>query len=190
MKEITYQDIEKANELISTTNIKGKEYAEVPQRVKAFRSLFPLGTIDTEMISHENGLCVMKATVADENGRILGVGHAYEKEGSSFINNTSYIENCETSAVGRALGFIGLGIDTAMASYEEVANAKKQQEEIPKITEKQARDLRDYAESLDVSEKEICKRYRVKTIEDMNAIQLASAKRDLNATAQERGVEV
>jgi hypothetical protein len=53
----------------------------------------------------------------------LATGYAQEKESSSFINKTSYIENCETSAVGRALGFCGFGIDVSVASYEEVANA-------------------------------------------------------------------
>ena len=48
---------------------------------------------------------------------------AYEKEGSTFINKTSYIENCETSAWGRALGNLGIGIDTSIASAEEVQNA-------------------------------------------------------------------
>ena len=55
--------------------------------------------------------------------KLLGSGHAYEKEGSTFINRTSYIENCETSAVGRALGMCGFGIDTSIASSEEVQNA-------------------------------------------------------------------
>lgn len=123
---ITYEDLQKANALIKTTPVKGKDYAEVPQRVKAFRSIYPMGTISTEVISIENGVCVIKATVASD-GVILGEGTAYEKEGSSFINKTSYIENCETSAVGRALGFAGFGIDTSIASAEEVMNAQKQQ---------------------------------------------------------------
>ena len=37
-------------------------------------------------------------------------GYAYEKEGSSFINKTSALENCETSAVGRALAILGFEI--------------------------------------------------------------------------------
>lgn len=123
---ITYEDIKKANALIKTTDVKGKEYAEVPQRVKAFRSIYPMGTISTEIVSLENGVCVMHATVAND-GVILGEGTAYEKEGSSFINKTSFIENCETSAVGRALGFAGFGIDASIASAEEVLNAQKQQ---------------------------------------------------------------
>lgn len=124
----TYEQLAKANEEIKTTPIKGKNYAEVPQRIKAFRSLCPHGAIITEMLSDENGICVFRATVYDEDKNIIGTGHAYENEMSSFINKTSYIENCETSAVGRALGMCGFGVDTSIASYEEVANAITNQE--------------------------------------------------------------
>jgi hypothetical protein len=78
---------------------------------------------------------IIKATALDEEGRILGVGHAYEKENSSFINKTSYIENAETSAVGRCLGMVGIGIDVSVASYEEVANAMEQQKKSVKKRE-------------------------------------------------------
>lgn len=138
--DVKYEDIKKANETINTTNIKGKEYAEVNQRIKAFRMIYPMGTIDTEMISNENGICIFKATVG--NGEtILGVGHAYEKENSSFINKTSYIENCETSAVGRALGMAGFGIDTSVASAEEVQNAIMQQDDDKVIDKTKAQAL-------------------------------------------------
>ena len=54
---------------------------------------------------------------------MLGTGHAFEKDGSSFINKTSYLENAETSCVGRALGMAGFGIDADVASADEVMNA-------------------------------------------------------------------
>lgn len=136
MKEITFEDIQRANETIKTTDIKGKEYAEVNQRIKAFRMIYPQGFIETEMLSNENGTCIFKAIVGIKSisegikDLILGTGTAYEKEGSSFINKTSYIENCETSAVGRALGMAGFGIDTSVASAEEVQNAIEQQEDM------------------------------------------------------------
>lgn len=141
---VDFNTIVSANELIKTTPIKGKDYAEVPQRIKAFRYLYPDGTIQTELISNDNGVCVFKATVGyyTEVGdfRVLGTGTAYEKESSSFINKTSYIENCETSAVGRALGMCGLGVDTSIASYEEVSNAIENQNKPPqKCTENQAK---------------------------------------------------
>lgn len=119
---ITFEDLEKANSTIKTTDIKGKEYAEVPQRIRAFRMCYPEGTILTELLSNEDGVCIFKASVLDGD-IVLGTGTAYEREDSSFINKTSYIENCETSAVGRALGMAGFGIMTSVASAEEVQNA-------------------------------------------------------------------
>lgn len=120
---LTKENLQAANELIKTVSIKGKEYAQVPERVKAFRTICPGGQITTEIISLENGVVTMKATIIDESGRIISTGLAQEKETSSFINKTSFIENCETSAVGRALGFAGIGIDGSMASAEELVNA-------------------------------------------------------------------
>ena len=122
-----YLDIAIANETIKTTDIKGKEYAEVNQRIKAFRMVYPDGTITTELLSNENGICIFRAVVSNNEGKVIGTGTAYEKEDSSFINKTSYIENCETSAVGRALGMCGFGIDVSVASAEEVQNAIQNQ---------------------------------------------------------------
>lgn len=130
---ITYEQIKAASDGILTTNIKGKEYAAVNGRINAFRRLFPQGFITTEIVSMDAGVVVMKASCGyyeDGQAVVLGTGMAYEREGSSNINKTSYIENCETSAVGRALGMAGLGINTAVASSEEVQNAIKQQEDI------------------------------------------------------------
>jgi len=124
---ITYEDIERVNGECKTSPIKDKSYIEVNERIKAFRKLFPDGFINTEIISNENGVCVIMAGVGvftpEGEKRFLATGTAYEKEDSTFINKTSYIENCETSAVGRALGMLGIGIDTSIASADEVANA-------------------------------------------------------------------
>lgn len=135
---IKYLDLAVANETIKTTDIKGKGYAEVNQRIKAFRMVYPQGTINTELVSNENGMCIFRASVHTEDGTMLGTGTAYEKEDSSFINKTSYIENCETSAVGRALGMAGFGIDISVASAEEVANAIHNQENI-EVSEEEAK---------------------------------------------------
>lgn len=149
--EVNFEQIKKANETINTTNIKGKEYAEVNQRIKAFRMVYPHGTIDTELISNENGVCIFKATVGDGE-TVLGTGTAYEKENSSFINKTSYIENCETSAVGRALGMAGFGIDTSVASAEEVANAITQQDSEKLIDKKMAESLNKAIENANIKD--------------------------------------
>ena len=123
----TFEQIKRANEAVRATDIKGKMYTEVNERIKAFRMVHPDGCIKTEMISNVDGVCIFRAEVSD--GVLLGTGTAYEKEGSTFINKTSYIENCETSAVGRALGMAGFGIDTSVASAEEVGNAIAQQDQ-------------------------------------------------------------
>ena len=132
---ITFEQIKQANEQIKTTDIKGKEYAEVNQRIKAFRMCYPNGSITTEILFLADGVVTMKATVCNEDGQILGTGTAQEKETSSFINKTSYIENCETSAVGRALGMCGFGIDTSVASAEEVQNAIHNQNKVEIVCE-------------------------------------------------------
>lgn len=122
-----FEELKKVNAGLKTTDIKGKAYAEVNERIKGFRMLYPNGSIITEIVSLENGVVIIKATAMNEEGAIIATGHAYEKENSTFINKTSYIENAETSAVGRCLGMIGIGIDTSVASYEEVQNAMIQQ---------------------------------------------------------------
>lgn len=121
-----YKDLEKVNKVLVPTNIKGKDYIEVNQRIKAFRLLYPEGTINTTIIYFGDGVVTIKADIS-VNGKLLATGHAQEKENSTFINKTSYIENCETSAVGRALGMLGIGIDTSIASAEEITNAMANQ---------------------------------------------------------------
>ena len=154
MQEITFKDIDNANKALATTDIKGKPYIEVNQRIKAFRMVYPTGNIKTEMVSNENGICIFKAEVL-ALGCVLGTGHAYEKENSSFINKTSYIENCETSAVGRALGMAGFGIDTSIASFEEVANAIQQQEEDKPISKVQEDALREMITNNGIANEEV-----------------------------------
>ncbi len=117
--------VDKKKYVMQVTDVKGKPYIQVNERIKFFRSEYD-GQILTEMISNIAGVCIFKCDIMVDD-KVVATGHAYEKEGSSFINKTSHIENCETSAVGRALGIFGIGIDTSIASAEEVGNAIKQQ---------------------------------------------------------------
>ena len=184
-----FEDIQKANEQIKTTDIKGKDYAEVNQRIKAFRMVYPEGSIVPEIISIENGTIIMKCTVLDDKGCVLAVGHAYEKENSTFINKTSYIENCETSAVGRALGLAGFGIDTSVASAEEVENAIIQQDTLQKPIEKKyiatiKSLITQYSQIRNGNEDELLKYYlvkaKVKQIEDLTNEQGINIMKELN----------
>lgn len=116
------------NDNMKSVDIKGKQYVMVNERIKEFRKLHPNGQILTQVMANADGQILFQAKIMVD-GVLVATGHAYEKEDSSFINKTSYIENCETSAVGRALGILGIGIDASLASAEEVGNAVKQQEE-------------------------------------------------------------
>tara|TARA_R100001530_G_scaffold118138_1_gene85283 strand:- start:1464 stop:1811 length:348 start_codon:yes stop_codon:yes gene_type:complete len=108
---------------LKTVNIKGKEYVTVKERLKFFREKFTGYSLTSE-ITHinENGV-IIRATIKNDKGVVVASGYAHEKQGSSFINKTSFIENCETSAWGRCLGNFGIGVDESVASADEVANA-------------------------------------------------------------------
>lgn len=134
---MNYEQLKKANESLKTIEFKGKGYAQVNERVKAFRMICPNGAITTEIVDLSDGVVTMKSTIIDEDGTILATGYAQEKESASYINKTSFIENCETSAVGRALGFAGIGIDGSMCSADELANALNNQEKAEYINKKE-----------------------------------------------------
>lgn len=108
-------------------NIKGKDYITVNERIQYFRENFPDLSLETEIVELNDKFVVLKALIKEKDGRIIATGLAREVNGDSYINKTSYVENAETSAWGRALACLGIGIDTSMASAEEVANAIKNQ---------------------------------------------------------------
>ena len=114
-----------SNYKFKTTNIRGKQYVEVNERIKFFRQEeeYKNWTISTEFTALDSEMCVCKAIIADTNQRVVATGHAHEERSGSHINKTSYVENCETSAIGRALAMMGIGIDTSIASANEVNDA-------------------------------------------------------------------
>jgi hypothetical protein len=113
---------------MKTVNIKGKNYVMVNERINYFRENFKGWSLTSELVSLTDDACVIKAVVSDEKGRIMATGFAQENRESSMINKTSFVENCETSAWGRALGNLGIGIDDSIASAEEVSMAITKQE--------------------------------------------------------------
>lgn len=123
-------------------NIHGKEYETVASRVQKFRTNKEIGlnySIETQIVEANETTVVMKATIKDKEGRVIATGYAEEKRSSSMINKTSALENCETSAIGRALANFGMA-GTEYASADEVANAISQQNSDKPMSEAQ-RDL-------------------------------------------------
>lgn len=107
-------------------NIHGREYKTVVLRVNEFRKAYKDWAIETEITHFDAGDCVIKATVRNPEGVVKATGIAHEVAGSTKINTTSHIENCETSAIGRCLACLGLG-GTEYASADELTVALAQQ---------------------------------------------------------------
>lgn len=167
------EDMEAANANVKSIDVKGKSYVMVNERIKAFRYVFPLGTISTEILEDDGERVTVKAYVYD-GGTLLATGHAFEVKAASYINKTSYVENCETSAVGRALGFLGFGCDDSLASAEEVKNAIEAQDTI-KAEEKKAETLnarevkafRKWIAENGIDESKLCAGCKVESLEQL-----------------------
>ncbi len=114
---------------MKTVDIKGKSYVMVNERLKAFRTEHKDYGLLTEIVELTADTCTIQAKIVDEAGRVIAMGTAREErdDKSSMVNRTSFVENCETSAWGRALGNLGIGIDESIASADEIARAMAKQ---------------------------------------------------------------
>ena len=125
--KVSYEQIEKANKEIETIKLGTKGYAQVNERIKAYRKVYPTGSLTSEIEEIREDYVRIKATATDEQDRIIATGTASERiTGDSkkdYINLNSMIENCETSAYGRCLGFAGFGVENAIASAEDMEKA-------------------------------------------------------------------
>ena len=118
---------------MKTVSIKGKEYVTVAERLKFFRTSeeFKNWAIEIDWLEINQDRAIAKALIKNSDGIIKSTGTAMENKDDkmSMVNKTSHIENCETSAIGRALGNLGIGLDGGdVANYEEDVRAKKKQD--------------------------------------------------------------
>jgi hypothetical protein len=120
---------------MKSIDIKGKQYVTVNERLIYFREKYPDHALTSEIVELTEERVVMKATI-QFGDVVYATGHAYEDKDSTFINKTSFIENCETSAWGRCLAAFGIGIEEGVASFEEVANAVVQKDDKPWMSHK------------------------------------------------------
>ena len=125
--EQAMQEVNNLNRTEGVTQRGGKKYTMVSVRVEAFRKAFGMDYgIETDIISYTGDNVIAKAVIKNKDGMIIGSGYAEEIRGSSNVNKTSAIENCETSAVGRALASIGLH-GGQYASINEVEQAQQKE---------------------------------------------------------------
>ena len=104
-------------------DIKGKKYVLVSDRVLYFNETYPNGMIRTHLLSNpDSELVVVKAQVIPDltNPDRFFTGHSQAKWGDGYINKTSALENAETSAVGRTLAMMGIGVIDSIASADEI----------------------------------------------------------------------
>lgn len=112
-------------------------YDTTAERLNVFYDKYPKCAIITELLSHEltsegKYQAVFTARIVNEEGFTIATGHALEREGMGEINSTSWLENCETSAIGRSLKTLGIGSSGNFASKEEVDKAESKKESIEK----------------------------------------------------------
>lgn len=114
---------------LKTIDVKGKAYITVNERLKYFREAYPDHSLETVIVQVDDATALLQALIKNAEGRVLATGTAYERANTpgSMVNRTSHVENAETSAWGRALGNFGIGIDTSVASAEEVKTAQANQ---------------------------------------------------------------
>lgn len=122
---------------LKTMNIRGKEYVEVAERLRYLRENHPELRVSTEILKMDDDQVVFRASLYDAQDHLLATGHAHEEKAASRINATSYVENAETSAVGRCLGMWGIGLLGGVASADEVVHAIARQD-APKVKKQAA----------------------------------------------------
>jgi len=131
--------IEKYSKNSGTLEQKG--YETVAERVRKFRADCPIErgwALLTEISFPDENTVQCIARVQDPSGKTLATGTAEEKREASYINKTSAVENCETSALGRALFAAGFG-GGEFCSADELMTALKAQEDIRSVTHDAAR---------------------------------------------------
>jgi len=110
---------------MKSVNIKGKEYITVNERLIYFRKqpIFKGWRIKEEVVELNDKEGVFKVSILNAENIVISSAHAQEYRDSSYINKTSFLENGFTSALGRALGYLGIGIDVSIATADEMVNA-------------------------------------------------------------------
>jgi hypothetical protein len=107
-------------------DIKGKKYVLVSDRVLYFNEAYQSGSITTELVTpHDAQTIIIKATIRPDVSLPDRTFTAYSQAtwDDGYINKTSALENAETSAIGRALGFMGIGVLESIASADEIHKA-------------------------------------------------------------------
>jgi len=120
-----------------------EDYVPVAERLERFYERYPEGRITTSIVQHDldTGFVLMRAEVyrTPDDAQPAATGHAFEVRGESYVNKTSYVENAETSSVGRALAMLGFEVKRGIASREELQKTARMQPAPPAQPERAAK---------------------------------------------------
>lgn len=118
--ELTHKDKKTGKVVVS-------HYMTVAERIDSFRKNeeFKDYAVKTKIVSNTEYV-IVRAKIVNQDGKVVATGTAEENRNDGYINKTSALENCETSAVGRALAFLGFA-GTEIASADEIVAAQEQQ---------------------------------------------------------------
>ena len=110
-----------------------ENYATVQERIAQFYKDFPNGSIRTFMVRLDGPEVIFEArafrTPEEVGMGVYTSGFAREIEGKTPVNRTSFLENCESSAVGRALANLGYAADARRPSRSEMLKVRFMEEE-------------------------------------------------------------
>ena len=151
-------------------DIHGKKYVTVAERLRDFRNDYPNYSLISDLIEFDANYCVVKATIMNEEGRVIATGLDFEDRANSNINKVSFVQNAETSAWGRALANFGYGTEEAVTSAEELVNSVvNQNPEVfsDKASDKQIAYLKTLLKKAGYGEDEYLASYGVTSFEEL-----------------------
>ena len=185
--------------MTSTVKIKGTDYKLIVARLKEFlddsKGEY---AIHTEVLKADMNEALVKASVIHlATGVVCSTGHAHEVQGSTNVNSTSWVENCETSAIGRCIGmFKSKYTGDSIASADEVANAIQQQNDATPLMEHNEALQRNFASVYFIKEhlalqswEAVAEAWGEITNDDKKALWLAPSKGGIFTTAERKDLK-
>lgn len=168
---------------LKTVDIKGKPYVTVNERLKHFRANYPDYALLSDIVTMGPDSICIKATIYTKDGVAIATGLASEDRGASNINKTSYVENCETSAWGRCLANFGIGIDSDVASADELTNTIDRELALKtKIDKIKQAALKMACDEKGIGLDMVLARYDIESMTDMTIEMWAGAMKSLEKT--------
>lgn len=104
-----------------------ENYETVADRLVRWWAAYPNGQVLTSIHHYQGDVVLFRAEGYDNDGKMIATGYAEEIRGSSPVNRTSFVENGETSAIGRMIANSPLGTVGERPSRTEMSKVNNSQ---------------------------------------------------------------